>query len=390
MSSRRYFGYRVRQRIDTNTPSFFVFFARAHDIKQWVGIKRVENLPEGTQRLLRTTRSRAITRFLQSEPINTIPNNILLAFEPGGAVFTSLGDRFKQCFDGYNLYNGCEEQMDWGVLEFDFNPEDPEHLRPALIVDGQHRLYGISEFLGEDIPVLVVCIVDASVQEQAFQFIVINNKAVRVPTDNVKAIIAHLDDEEQLQFRLLKAGVTYGNMSPVLRDVNDLDASPFQNLIDWPYNKKGVKLIPVSAIEQAIRYMKILFEFMSDDEDSLLEVFLAVWRAVRNNYSELWAQENSFMTKVNINAINEFIMDRLKVIWELGIVDIFFPDAVERQVIGILRLVPQIFWETPWSIKIQDNANVRNLIKSDLETLAQNVKLRKRWSEDLKIPSISE
>lgn len=65
----------------------------------------------------------------------------------------------------------------------------------TLIVDGQHRLHGISEFLYEDLPVLVVCMVDASVQEQAFQFIVINNKAVRVPTDNVKAIIAHLDDK---------------------------------------------------------------------------------------------------------------------------------------------------------------------------------------------------
>lgn len=389
MYSRSYFGYYVQQRVDTDTPDFFVFFARARDIKQWAGIKRVEESPEGTQRVLRATRSRAITRFLKSNPANTIPNNVLLAFEPGVAVFTSHLDRLEECFQDQNLKNGCDQQIDWGVLKFDFDPQAPEHLRPALVVDGQHRLYGVSEFPDEDLPLLTVCIVNASVQEQAFQFIVINNKAVRVPTDNVKAIIAHLD-EDQLQFRLLKAGVNYGNMSPVLRDVNDLDTSPFQYLLDWPYNKKGSKLVPISAIEQAIRYMKVMFDFMDDDEDSLLEVFLAVWRAVRGNYSDLWGRENSFMTKVNINAVNEFIMDRLKVTWELGIVDIFSPEAIERQVIGILRLIPQVFWETPWAIKIQDNANVRGLIKSDLETLAQNVKLRRTWSEDLKVPSAAD
>lgn len=386
MASRSYFGYLVRQRVDENTPKLFVFWARARDIKQWAGIKRVAESPEGTQRVLRPTRSRAITRFLKSNTINMIPNNILLAFEPGVAVFTSYQEDLEDCLQNQDLGNGCNQQIDWGMLHFEFDEHAPEHQRPALVVDGQHRLYGISEFLDEDLPLLAVCVIDASVQEQAFQFIVINNKAVRVPTDNVKAIIAHLDDEEQLQDRLLRAGVNYGNMSPVLREVNDLDTSPFQHLLDWPYNKKGPKLVPISAIEQAFRFMKGVFDFMEDDEDSMLEVFLAVWRAVRTNYQDLWGKENAFMTKVNINAVNEFIMDRLKYAWEMEMVDIFSPDAVEQQVLGILRLIPPIFWETPWSIKIQDNANVRNLIKSDLETLAQNIKLRRRWNEGLKVP----
>lgn len=385
MASRSYFGYLVRQRVDKNTPRLFVFWARARDIKQWAGIKRVAESAEGTQRVLRPTRSRAITRFLKSNSINTVPNNILLAFEPGVATFTSYRENLEECLQNKNLGNGCEQQIDWGMLHFEFNEFTPEHQRPALVVDGQHRLYGVSEFLDEDLPLLAVCIIDASVQEQAFQFIVINNKAVRVPTDNVKAIIAHLD-EEQLQARLLQAGVNYGNMSPMLREVNDLDISPFQHLLDWPYNKKGPKLVPISAIEQAFRFMKDLFDFMEDDEDSMLEVFLAVWRAVRANYQDLWGKENAFMTKVNINAVNEFVMERLKSAWEFDIVDIFSPESVEQQVLGMLRLVPQIFWETPWTIKIQDNANVRNLIKSDLETLAQNIKLRRKWSEGLKVP----
>lgn len=74
-----------------------------------------------------------------------------------------------------------------------------------------------------------------------------------------------------------------------------------------------------------------------------------------------------------------------KVTWELGLLIFFQQKLSERQVIGILSLMAM---ETPRLIKIQDNANVRGLIKVIWETLAQNVKLRRNWSEDLKIPLI--
>ena len=67
----------------------------------------------------------------------------------------------------------------------------------------------------------------------------LNNKVVKIPTENVKSIIANLnEEEEELQKRLLKAGVSYGKQSPVLIDINNLDSSPFQNLLKWPYNKQ--------------------------------------------------------------------------------------------------------------------------------------------------------
>lgn len=97
-------------------------------------------------------------------------------------------------------------------------------------------------------------------------------------------------------------------MSPV-QDINDLDTSPFQNLLDWPYNKKGVKLVPISAIEQAIRYMKVLFDFMGDDGYSFARSILGSMASCSCQLSVSLGKENPFMTKVNINAVNEFIMD---------------------------------------------------------------------------------
>ncbi len=389
MPTKRFFGYMLRQRLDDQTIPFFVFQARSQDIQSWAGIRRVPDIQGGTQRAFRETRARAITRFLGAESINTIPNSVLLAFEPGTTSFTPLTDHLEGCVSEIDLLNGCEGQMEWGVLEFEFNENTPEHQRPALIVDGQHRLNGMYEFEEENIPVVIVSLVDSPLKEQAFQFIVVNNKVVRVPTESAKSIIADLDteDEDELGERLLKAGIKYKDVSPILRDINDLESSPFKDLLDWSYNREGVRLVNLTAIEQALRYLRGLFTFLEDDEDSLLEVFLGIWRAIKEQYPSLWGEDNKFMRKVNINGTNEFVVDRLKMAWEFGLIDIFDPTQVEQQTQRVLDSIPSQFWEVDWGIPIQDNANVRTMIKNDLTQMAENRKLRRRWQDDLQVIS---
>lgn len=386
-----YFGCRLVQRVDDQAAAFFVFYARVRDVMNWAGIERVTESAKGTQRVLREARHKAITRFFESSPINTIPSNVLLAFDTGVTSYTSFNEQLISCALPFNINNGCNEQLDWGFLEFDAYPNTPHHLRPALIVDGQHRLNGMQNYLQEDLPILVVCILDADIEEQAFQFIVINDKAVRVQTSNVKSIIAHLDtEEERLQARLLAAGIRYGDKSPLLRDINDLPSSPFQHLIDWDYNKTGTKLVQTTTIEQSISYFKKVFNFLDEDEGTLFELFCATWRAVKQNYPDIWGKRNNFMTKVNINAMSEFLCDSIKKAWEFGLVDVYSSNEVERQVLSILRFIPQVYWETEWNnIKVQDNANVRSIIKADISILIENYKLRNPWYEDLRILSMN-
>jgi DGQHR domain-containing protein len=324
-------------------------------------------------------------RFLRADPINTIPNNILLAFEPKAARFRSLNAKAKQCFTKIDVQNGCDGQLQWGTLKFSFEANQPDHLRPALIVDGQHRLYGISDYVDENIPVLIVSLIEAPVQEQAFQFIVINNKAVKVPAENARSIIADLD-EEALQRRLLKANVRYGDKTPFLANVNDLSSSPFQNLLKWDYNRYPTKLVELTAIEQAAKYLQLIFSrFLEGDEDSSIEIFFAIWRAVKANYPELWGKENKLMSKVGLMALNEFLVERLKSAHTFKVVDIFDSKSVERTVLDIIREIPKEFWESEWSIKLQDNANMRRLIKEDLDSVTENVKLREPWGEGLNL-----
>lgn len=93
------------------------------------------------------------------------------------------------------------------------------------------------------------------------------------------------------------------------------------------------------------------------------------------------------MRKVNINGTNEFVVDRLKMAWEFGLIDIFDPTQVEQQTQRVLDSIPSQFWEVDWGIPIQDNANVRTMIKNDLTQMAENRKLRRRWQDDLQVIS---
>jgi DGQHR domain-containing protein len=313
MTSRKYFGCRVSQRGKDNSVDFFVFVVSAKDIIKWAGIKRVGSHKKGTQRILKESRVRAIQRFLSADVKNTIPVSVVIAFGKSSARFTSLQKTLVTCTDKVDTLNNVTDKVEWGVLSFKFKENAAEHLRPALIVDGQHRLKGIAG-LTEEVPVLVVALINASPEEQAFQFVVINNKAAKVPTDNVKAIIASIN-EQDLQERLLNAGVSYGDISATLKDINDQKTSPFYQLLDWPLNK-GQKLVQLTTIEACLRYIRNQFPGLEEDEDTLKDIFTLIWNGIKERYKDLWIVNEKFMSKVNITALNEFVTDRLAFAWE--------------------------------------------------------------------------
>lgn len=389
MEQREYFGVRVQQRRGGEATELFTFYARASDVDAWAGVRRSSDTDEGIQRVLKESRKKAITKFVSSNEFNTIPNSILLAFGEGApTTFTSADEEVGEATGGASD-NDCGDHLTWGTLGFSFDPQAPDEDRIAMVVDGQHRLRGLASYAeesGEDVPILVVALLDAGVQEQAFQFVVINNKSVRVPTSNVKSIIAGIDEDE-LQDRLEKAGVRYGSNSPTLKALNDRDDSPFKDLLEWDYNKVvDQRLIPLTALEQMLRQFENEFDFLEDDEDTLFYAFCAVWRAVKWRYEELWGERGKLMRKVSLAAFNEFLAQQLKTLWAVGTADIFESDSVEEATANVVRPIPPEFWTADWTVdKIQDNANVRRLIRRDLEAAQANVRLRRAWHTKLEL-----
>ena len=383
MEKRKYFGARVQQRRGDKTVRFFTFYARSSDVDGWAGVRESSDLAGGIQRVLNESRKKAISKFVSSNEFNTIPNSILIAFSEGRTVkFESFDDGVNEITGGV-ADNDCEDLITWGTLEFEFDPDSTESDRIAMVVDGQHRLRGLasySDHSGEKVPLLVVALLDADLQEQAFQFVVINNKSTKVPTSNVKSIIADID-EDVLQDRLENAGVRYGSNSPMLKSLNDSPESPFKDLLDWHYNKKkDQRLVALTALEQMVRQFKNEFEFLEGDEDTLFYAFCAVWRAVRSRYDQLWGAEGNLMRKVSLAALNEFLAQQLKTIWAVGRADIFDSDSVESAVSDVIRPVPPEFWATEWTnVKVQDNANTGRIIRHDLETIQMNGRLGKEW-----------
>ncbi|WP_017661270.1 DGQHR domain-containing protein [Baaleninema simplex] len=396
--SKRYFGILLRQRKDSKTVPFFVFVAKAKDVKQWAGIRRIKEEEKGSQRVAKPARIKSVFNFLDASSINTIPNSILLAFEENKARFTPINkilekEKFKanKIFLDDSFFNECEEDFEFGFLEFSFFDDQPDYEKPALIVDGQHRLYGISAYQNENVPIVIVGLIDATLQEQAFQFVVINKKAVSVSTENIKSILADFDTPE-LEKRLAAVSITYGNAPSTLKHVNDSSDSPFYHLLDWSYNRddqEGKHLVPITAIEQCFRYIRKIFDVLENDEDSLREFFYSIWKAVQKVYPELWGEDNKLMKKVSVNALNEYIVDYIQYLWPMDYIDIYDPESVEGEVERLLKNIPRSFWISEWSIKVQDNSNVRELIKEDLKTMSSNAKAKKRaWSDNLELPKL--
>jgi hypothetical protein len=128
----------------------------------------------------------------------------------------------------------------WFIDNNQIEPDDLKDLiialeaisRPALVIDGQHRLWGAAN---ASIPITlpVIAIPNASWQEQIYQFVVINEKAQRVESSLLTDIFgSSLSKSEQnaLRTRLERADV---NIEPrIAATIANRDpASPFYNLV---------------------------------------------------------------------------------------------------------------------------------------------------------------
>jgi hypothetical protein len=107
-------------------------------------------------------------------------------------------------------------------------------LKPATIVDGQHRTEGAA-FLEQKIPFAVVGLIDADWCEEVFQFVVINQKARAIKTEFLSAIISSslsAEDISELNARLEQAGIELENKN-IIELVDTSIDSPFKGMIDF-------------------------------------------------------------------------------------------------------------------------------------------------------------
>jgi len=98
------------------------------------------------------------------------------------------------------------------------------------------------------------------------------------------------------------------------------------------------------------------------------------------------------MKKVSLNALNELFVERFKFMLEYRTLDLFNSENISLRTREIINKIPSGFWTTNWTIgegenplNVQDNSNVRTLIKKDLELIIENKNNERDWFEKLKL-----
>ena len=356
---------------------FCLLSAPVGQVLQWARVDRLEpDNKRGVQRKKNESRERQIKSFFQADDANTIPT----------AITVSLPFEATN-FDAAQL--GADNS---GAVTFSLEVRAPEgEALPGLIIDGQHRTFGINAF-DPATRVSVVIVLGADDAETAFQFLVINNKVSKVSPDHIKALrLAYAED--QLDARLTKSARMRSTGAPTyLETIDSEDGSPFKGRLRWPRNPEqdGVKLIPPNAFEAALLHVSNQDLVGGDREnrnyDAVVDIFLEVWKGVQEEWGEAWSDPDSrLLSKLGIVCMSQYLVDGLVARVEASedITSIRNLDYVRSTIKSMLQRQEYKFWTAPWNASSLDTSAGREIIVKDLRRIAINKRSGKSWNHDL-------
>ncbi|HEY4211613.1 MAG TPA: DGQHR domain-containing protein [Steroidobacteraceae bacterium] len=363
--SQRYDALSFRQR-GAAGHVLVMFVAPVKEILGFAEVGALSPSTRGPQREQKEARVQAIAKFLAANKSNTIPTAVILAFEKGRASFRNTGSQ------------------EVGVLSITAGST-----AAATIVDGQHRLFGINE-ADPSMEVAVVALLDADELERAFQFLVINNKASKVPATHTKALLADMKGTS-LALRLKSARLAFD-----VEGINDVDLvnsdrdSPFYKTIDWTTTPKANRMVQATAIELSLDYLAGLGVSEYEDRDVRRSVFLVMWKTIRTHWKSLWKKDSRLVSKVGIFCLTRFIADRITSWADSDDLDIQVTDLeqIEEHTRKIIQHMDPGFWTTPWAEKAQggfDTNQGRDRVLQAITQLFRNGKREIPWYTDIDI-----
>jgi DGQHR domain-containing protein len=367
-----YLGFNVQQH--GNTPiNFIVFVAKAKEVVHWAHADNIKLDRGNVQRALIEARWRQIKKFFTTSPNNVIPTSVTIAFEEALPLLESR-QAVKDGQLGYHI-----ETLKAGLVRICFPDAVVDS---SFIIDGQHRLRGMSE-LDFDVYVPVCLFPSLSKLERAFQFVTINNKSHKVPTDNLKALIANFEQiQSDLRTRLTQASITTPKFATVIDVLNEDTDSPFYKMIDWVNNRfvDANPTIQPTALENSLKAIVRAFPETKEDESDALLVLSAIWRAIftANGVTSLNAKEfPNLILKATIQTISEMIVEKLKSDYDPAFTNAPITAsngaAAAQTAQNLVTGIPVGFWQDPWLLKSLDTSAGRELIQADIRALKKAI-----------------
>lgn len=350
---------------DKDAPRFMLFHASASDIVQWADVDRLapEN-PTGAQRPLHPLKVGKVAKYMGQDKRNTVPTAVIIALDVKSAQFTPRSTKSK---DGS------------GTLTISLGKK-----RPGLIIDGQHRVFGAAKW-DPSMHLNIVVMLGGDDAERAFQFVVINNTSSRVSKNHITALNLQFDPET-LNDRLLKSsGVSLGIRGGLYDDLQVIDLyPPFKGMLNLPTNEKG--FIPPNAVESALAETKDRSALLNI-QDLELDVFLAIWTAIHDLWKDQWNAKSKLLNKVSIYAITVYVLDTLIAVQRHSRRPLDFTDGdvIRDEVLGLMKVIPAVFWSTEWTGKGLDTSLGRRVLLDALELIDANVRFKRNWYSEVSL-----
>jgi DGQHR domain-containing protein len=362
-------AYAQRDKSPTS-PRFLLFHAAASDILAWADVDRLTpDNKTGAQRPLRDLKVAKVAKFFAKDARNTIPTAVVIALDKSAAAFSGDSDSA-----GPGKHGMVTITMRGTA-------------KPGLIIDGQHRAFGVNAFSGQ-LHLNVVAFLGGDDAERAFQFVVINNSATRVKKDHIKALNLHFD-KDKLNNRLIgSAGLALAIDDEKYDDLQAIDGSePFKGLLSWPTNNAG--FIPPNAIESAIAETRDRSSLLGI-EDMERDVFLAIWIKIRELRSAVWAPfpKSRLLMKVSIYALTVYVLENMvaKQRNEDRPVDFTSAEMLNGLVERVVQRIPEQFWTADWKLTELDTASGRETLLQTLQIIDSNIRFSRPWYD--KVPLI--
>lgn len=351
-------GFWLNQRDNEIAPKIFIFTMKAKDLLEYCKTEIVTRNTTGIQRILIDSRVKNVQKFFNKNEKNIIPTSIFVSITKTPTIP-----------EGETL------NYDEKTLNFEF--QDNEKF--ITIIDGQHRLQGMSEVNG-NINVLVSAMIKPEEIEEAFQFIIINNKSHKVPADHVKSIIANYEQvEESLSSRLKEVGVSVNKQIPNIDLIDTEDDSPLRGLINWTNNPNGI--ITLTAIEQVLNYIEDRIQEAKEDSSIKRDILYQVWRAISEKYSDIWIEhtDNHLFEKSPFLVLTSMLIDNAfaycDIMIEMGNdITLTDSDTFYDATTMYLKKFPKEFWTNNWTKKGLDTAAGRIIIKNSIQQVKTNIR----------------
>jgi DGQHR domain-containing protein len=362
----RYRCFTFKQREYAHSPSFCLFYAPVGEVLKWSDIERLGPGVKGVQRRENIAKRKQIERFLKEDRKNTIPTAITLAFDTDAATVVPSGH-------------------DDGLAQISIALAKVAATRkPGLVIDGQHRLLGMSSF-NPKMPIAVVAILDADDVEKAFQFLVINNKGSKVSQNHMKALALTYKTKDLVErLKIARIALDQDRLEHV--DIlNKAKDSPFYRRVKFPSTPGNRKKVVPEALERALAYVEELRLPKLDDEDLQREFFAAIWSAVEKAWPKMFDSDCKLSEKVGIICMTRYLVDAVASRADIEELDLDLSDFDDVRLEVEKLLTRQVFdyWTSSWKGSGYDTAVGHVTVVDDLKQIPRNLKEGREWSTNL-------